>query len=303
MGGQTDKFFVGSSGGWIRLDARCPQVRDCEFLNFSVWFRITDTPYKYPNDSRIFGLRPFVYPWYDMAKVGVRDFYPETWQQLHDPAVTDYEGKPPPFKNYENTPEYQQTVATYRPGSEPRWYEIHHANAGGSGVPKVSPHPGDKALKNTKKYGMDMDYVLQRQIRPSLLPSGTCYVLTDISQRMCDITDLYDSTTYEFQMQERCRKDYLDSNRFNVHPLTKFYTELGTVKATTKSVPLPTISFRVPKGNVKRKVAIIVMTYSEWLVPNTELFVDGSVYPWNGAGYTISMLSSSMGRQLVRGCR
>ena len=258
------------------------QVRDCEFVNFTVWFRVAETPYKYPNDARILGLQPFVFPWYDMEVVGNRDFYPETWQLLHDPAVTEYEGKPPPYKDYTTTVEYKRTAATYYPGSEPRWYEFHHLQEGGSGAPPVPPHPGDSALKNTKMYGLDMQYALQHQVRPSLIPSGTCWELTSNAQTMCEMNNLYDGTTYEFQMQETCIKDYLNSPRYGMDDFGRYVTELGTTKTKTKDLPLPELVFRIPEGDVRRLVSIVLLTYSEWLFPNLEYVVDGSVYPWNG---------------------
>ena len=103
---------------------------------------------------------------------------------------------------------------------------------------------GVPASGDTKRSQRDFDYVfienIQRQTTPSILPSGTCHwrELQDVMLRKCDIFNLHDSTTYDFQIQEHCVKTYLNSPLYRTDA-AGLVQEVGTAEVKTVDNPAP----------------------------------------------------------------
>ena len=123
--------------------------------------------------------------------------------------------------------------------------------------------------------------IVQRQVTPSHLPSGMCHAtqLRDQHQRECEMTNLYDYTTYDFQIREHCVKTYLNSPLYTLD-WASLVTEESTARVPTLPVPAPKLSFAVPPGNIKKPASVMVLCYDAWLQVNYDFKVDGSVYPY-----------------------
>lgn len=59
-----------------------------------------------------------------------------------------------------------------------------------------------------------------------------------------------------------------------------FITNVGTMEVVIPENEPGDIAFKVPPGNVTRKPAVLVISFSVWLESNKNFALDGSVYPW-----------------------